>query len=804
MDPHELKPPGPGSITNSTTHAGTSVPHGQHQQLVGSGEQLNLPPPSPQTSGSSGINGAVAPLASSISSASTSVSGCSGNVRALYGTVAGPSNTNNDGDSDTESLATMSAKVKAAAAAEQNHTLPATNGHNSGASTAVNNLGLNAKQQRQQKRRRERAQRLQAERENRFANTANNVPNSGLLYHASSAGSMGEDSNNSNGNFTSSSNGSNNVMPPTDSIASLLLNPPHSPECNSGLMATPSDSEGESLDEDLLSTSSSSTLLLPRDKPPPRPPPPVRRKLPRSPVLEEEIIDGFAILEFKSYEDLEFAIKLGQKRKEKRLSALEELTCTYSIEETKMPKIIDTGQPHPIRGSSGLNLPINNIKDGGHNIRMMSNNIISSNCHPAQTVTSSITATVPESPLDVIAPAWKSQYQNSNNNNNVGSNLTNLNKNKNNCTIVGGSNNNNTSTNVAPSSSTILNHNGNNCSNSNNNSDGAGSSSSSSSSGIADTTSSNINNTDEDAIMTSADAVDDSRSVLTAIDSGASSGSSTMAVNTKVEVASKSKENSSINTRTSSAPMDTSNIISSVSSPNCTITAPPPASPLTANTHSLMPDKCSSATALGNSTLQGNQTQPVTDPTQIGDGYRNALLLEGKCVPINSMANKPPQPLETAFGTNSGTNSLKTSNPFVNVMPNSSTVQMLNSNNSNCEMTTDMRILGSTLAPVIATASHQSALKITQTPPNKDDVFDRIRDTETVIETESPYDDDEEFEDLREGTAAATEAVDMNEELCSASSIIKHRLKDGKLAQKIIDAQFLSCRKRTRFTQYIP
>ncbi|XP_068154869.1 LOW QUALITY PROTEIN: mucin-19 [Drosophila tropicalis] len=197
-------------------------------------------------------------------------------------------------------------------------------------------------------------------------------PGNGILYHhINSAGSMGEDSNNSNGNFTSSSNGSNNnLLPPTDSIASLLLNPPHSPECNSGLMATPSDSEGESLDEDLLSTSSSSTLLLPRDKPPPRPPPPVRRKLPRSPVLEEEIIDGFAILEFKTYEDLEFAIKLGQKRKEKRLSALEELTCTYSIEEMKMPKIIDTGQPHPLRGSNLSALSVvgnnNNLKEQLH------------------------------------------------------------------------------------------------------------------------------------------------------------------------------------------------------------------------------------------------------------------------------------------------------------------------------------------------------------------------------------------------------------------------------------------------------
>ncbi|EDV46940.1 mucin-19 [Drosophila erecta] len=304
-----------------------------------------------------------------------------------------------------------------------------TNGHSTTSSSSTH-LSLNAKQQRQQKRRRERAQRLQAERDSRCnasslsgtfiagssvgvgsAMSAANggqgggliTPNSGvgggssavamgngsaagpgnngMIYHINSAGSMGEDSNNSNGNFTSSSNGSNNLLPPTDSIASLLLNPPHSPECNSGLMATPSDSEGESLDEDLLSTSSSSTLLLPRDKPPPRPPPPVRRKLPRSPVLEEEIIDGFAILEFKTYEDLEFAIKLGQKRKEKRLSALDELTCTYSIEEMKIPKVIDTGQSQPLRVTSLSTLTVNNnnLKENPQPTLHRGGNVISNN-----------------------------------------------------------------------------------------------------------------------------------------------------------------------------------------------------------------------------------------------------------------------------------------------------------------------------------------------------------------------------------------------------------------------------------------
>ncbi|XP_023159015.1 putative uncharacterized protein DDB_G0277255 isoform X1 [Ceratitis capitata] len=744
MDPHEIKPPGPG-ITNSTINAGSTGQHGQQHQLGGSGEQLNLPPPSPQAIGTAGINGATGSLTTSIPSASSSVSGCNSNANILYNNANSshqqrPSNnTNNDGDSDTESLASMSAKAKAAAAAEQNHTASATNGHNCGTSTTVNNLNVNAKQQRQQKRRRERAQRLQAERENRFANSVNNVPNSGLLYHASSAGSMGEDSNNSNGNFTSSSNGSNNVMPPTDSIASLLLNPPHSPECNSGLMATPSDSEGESLDEDLLSTSSSSTLLLPRDKPPPRPPPPVRRKLPRSPVLEEEIIDGFAILEFKSYEDLEFAIKLGQKRKEKRLSALEELTCTYSIEETKMPKIIDTGQPHPIRGSSALNLQINNIKDNSNNIRLLSSNSNNINCHPAQTVTSSTNVTVQDTPMDAITPPWKSQYQNSNNNNNVGSLITNSNQNINNCSSVSGNIINNTSNNTAASATMIINHNGNNSNNSNNNSDGAGSSSSSSSSGIAETTSSNINNTDEDAVMTLVDAADDCRSVLTAMDSGASCGSSTMTatVNSKIDVASTPKDNAASNSVKSTASTDTTTT-SAVTVPSCTMSVAPQISPAAVNSSPVLSEKGSISSGLGINALQGNQAQAGMTPVQMSDGYRNSMLLEGVKIGSSS-ANTNKRSLDVAFGTSSGTSS-KSSNHFISMATNAPNLTQLgnsnNNNNSSGEMTTDMRGLGSTTASASATAAvatvssaaQQPAPKMVQSTPTKDEMFDRIRD----------------------------------------------------------------------------
>ncbi|XP_070132401.1 serine-rich adhesin for platelets isoform X4 [Drosophila bipectinata] len=346
------------------------------------------------------------------------------------------------------------------------------NGHNISNASNSTHLCLNTKQQRQQKRRRERAQRLQAERDGRsnsnslisthitgtagvnnsVAGTLNvthsqgnlplpscassslpigNGPANGLIYHINSAGSMGEDSNNSNGNFTSSSNGSNILLPPTDSIASLLLNPPNSPECNSGLMATPSDSEGESLDEDLLSTSSSSTLLLPRDKPAPRPPPPVRRKLPRSPVLEEEIIDGFAILEFKTYEDLEFAIKLGQKRKEKRLSALEELTCTYSIEEMKVPKILDTGQPHPLRVTTISTLAVVANNSSKENIQAftrnnsdvsadnISNKIINTNgpvSNNNSDTTTNVVYMLPSVSTDVETHAepvafWRSEYE---------------------------------------------------------------------------------------------------------------------------------------------------------------------------------------------------------------------------------------------------------------------------------------------------------------------------------------------------------------------------------------------------------
>lgn len=197
-------------------------------------------------------------------------------------------------------------------------------------SLSQQNNNLNAKQQRQQKRRRERAQRLQAERDS-HARTANNSNSNGITTDSNS---IGEDSNNSStgtgtSNCTTASQLLNGVIGgggvtssstpgATDCIASLLLNPPNSPD--SGLhpphvAMAQTDSEDESVDEDLLSTSSSSTLLLPskdtrlqmhRDRiNAANASTPLRRKVAKSPVLEEEIIDGFSILAFTSYEDLE-------------------------------------------------------------------------------------------------------------------------------------------------------------------------------------------------------------------------------------------------------------------------------------------------------------------------------------------------------------------------------------------------------------------------------------------------------------------------------------------------------------------
>ncbi|KAL1375658.1 hypothetical protein pipiens_004610 [Culex pipiens pipiens] len=101
------------------------------------------------------------------------------------------------------------------------------------------------------------------------------------------------------------------------------------PGGGTGGLSSPTD---DSADED---------MPVCREKPPR--PQHVRRKRKEkdmSPVLEEDIVDGFAILAFKTYEDLEYAIKLANKRNEKRLSSIVELTSI--MVDDKPPKIIDT------------------------------------------------------------------------------------------------------------------------------------------------------------------------------------------------------------------------------------------------------------------------------------------------------------------------------------------------------------------------------------------------------------------------------------------------------------------------------
>ncbi|KAL7028381.1 hypothetical protein ACKWTF_005815 [Chironomus riparius] len=105
--------------------------------------------------------------------------------------------------------------------------------------------------------------------------------------------------------------------------------------------------------------------------------PPQRRKKANifkepSPILEEDVVDGFAILSFKSYEDLEYAIKLANKRNEKRLSAITELT-TIMLED-KLPKI-DTGQIKDEHGDGRDREREWNYKNNNHHITHTTNNI---------------------------------------------------------------------------------------------------------------------------------------------------------------------------------------------------------------------------------------------------------------------------------------------------------------------------------------------------------------------------------------------------------------------------------------------
>lgn len=71
----------------------------------------------------------------------------------------------------------------------------------------------------------------------------------------------------------------------------------------------PEQRDGDSADEEII-----------REKPQR---PPVRRKKSKDPLVEEDIIDGFSILGFKSYDDLELVLKISTKENIKRLVEIE-------------------------------------------------------------------------------------------------------------------------------------------------------------------------------------------------------------------------------------------------------------------------------------------------------------------------------------------------------------------------------------------------------------------------------------------------------------------------------------------------
>lgn len=122
------------------------------------------------------------------------------------------------------------------------------------------------KRRNQRNKRRERAQRMQAERDR------DSVDSAGSTTNVSNSG-------NSAASREPTGNGTNTAQSQPATIT------------NQSSIVTAHDSA----DEDMA------------NKPPIREKPPPRRKKPKeqSPLLEEDIVDGFAILAFKTYEDLE-------------------------------------------------------------------------------------------------------------------------------------------------------------------------------------------------------------------------------------------------------------------------------------------------------------------------------------------------------------------------------------------------------------------------------------------------------------------------------------------------------------------
>lgn len=125
------------------------------------------------------------------------------------------------------------------------------------------------KRRNQRNKRRERAQRMQAERDR------DSVDSAGSTTNVSNSGNSAA-SRDTTGNGTST------------------------PQIQPATITNTSSAVHDSADEDMANT------------PPIREKPPPRRKKPKeqSPLLEEDIIDGFAILAFKTYEDLEVSESL--------------------------------------------------------------------------------------------------------------------------------------------------------------------------------------------------------------------------------------------------------------------------------------------------------------------------------------------------------------------------------------------------------------------------------------------------------------------------------------------------------------
>lgn len=142
-------------------------------------------------------------------------------------------------------------------------------------------MEIDVRQRRNQRnKRRERAQRMQAERgrDNIDGGGTSTIINNNLQ---------------NNNNCGAASTGNGTTVQQSNNITNTINN-----NINSTTTATVTNTNvreaDDSADEDM-------------DKTPVREKPPPRRKKPKeqSPLLEEDIVDGFAILAFKTYEDLE-------------------------------------------------------------------------------------------------------------------------------------------------------------------------------------------------------------------------------------------------------------------------------------------------------------------------------------------------------------------------------------------------------------------------------------------------------------------------------------------------------------------